>query len=106
MSLGEAMRRREFIKVVVGSAGAWPLAARAQERAVPLIGALLSTGGDDPESNTRFDAFVQQLNELGWIDGRNVRIHSRWAGGDPERARIYAAELVRQKPDVILASTS
>jgi putative tryptophan/tyrosine transport system substrate-binding protein len=98
------VRRRDFIKTVVGSAAAFPFAARAQQpERTRHVGVLMSLAADDKEGQARVDAFVQGLRELGWIDGRNVQIEIRWApGGD--RARQYAAELVALSPDVILAS--
>jgi hypothetical protein len=89
-----------------GSAAAiWPLAARAQQgERVRHIGVLMSLAADDKEGQARLAAFLQGLQELGWIDGRNVRVDTRWGGGDGERARKYIAELVALTPDVILAS--
>jgi putative ABC transport system substrate-binding protein len=99
------MRRRDFIKATVSAVTAWPLAARAQQRdRMRRIGVLMALAADDPAGQARFVAFVQALQELGWTDGRNVRIDTRWAGGDAERFRRYAAELVALAPDVILAS--
>jgi hypothetical protein len=99
------MKRREFIKLVVGSAVAGPLAARAQQRdPMRRIGILMALAADDPAGQARLVAFVQALQELSWTDGRNVRIDTRWAAGDAERFRRYAAELVALAPDVILAS--
>jgi putative tryptophan/tyrosine transport system substrate-binding protein len=69
-------------------------------------GVLINLAADDPEGQARFTAFAQGLQEAGWTDGRNVRIDTRWAGGDADRARKYAAELVALAPDVILAATS
>jgi putative ABC transport system substrate-binding protein len=68
------------------------------------IGVLMSFASDDPESQARLTAFAQGLQELGWSDGRNVRIDYRWSAGDNDRYRRNAAELVDLKPDVILAS--
>jgi len=99
------MRRREFI-TLIGGAAAWPLAARAQQGAMRRVGVLMSTAADDQESMTRYTAFLQALHELGWSDGRNVRIDVRWSAGDAERGRKYAGELVALTPDVILASGS
>jgi putative tryptophan/tyrosine transport system substrate-binding protein len=100
------MRRRAFI-TFLGAAAAWPLAARAQQpERMRRIGVLLHLAADDPESMTRITAFVQGLERLGWTVGRNVRIEYRWAAGDPEHFRRYAAELVALAPDVILASTT
>ena len=98
--------RREFI-AALGSAAAssasWQLAARAQDR-VRRIGVLITLAADDPESTARVAAFLQGLQALGWTDGRNVRIDTRWGGGDADRLRKNAAELVALAPDVILAS--
>src|SRR5262249_20299786 len=90
----------------LGGAATWPLAARAQQPAerVRRIGVLLHLAAGDPESMTRITAFVQGLERLGWTTGRNARIDYRWAVGDPEHFRRYAAELVALAPDVILAS--
>ena len=98
--------RRRFIRLA-GVAAAWPLMARAQpgER-IRRIGVLLNVAADDPESPARLTAFAQGLQELGWIDGRNVRTDFRWGGADVERIRRYAAELVALAPDVILGSGS
>ena len=99
------MRRREFITLLGGAAAAWPLAARAQQRErMRRVGVLMPLPADDPQSLRRLTAFVQGLQQLGWTDGRNVRIDVRWAAGDPDRFRRYAAELVGLAPDVILAA--
>jgi putative ABC transport system substrate-binding protein len=99
------MHRRDFIKVVAGSAAAWPFTARAQERR-RLVGLLNILAEDDPESRLRIAAFKKSLQELGWTEGSNVRIEARWAGGDVERLRKHAKELVALGPDVILTSGS
>src|SRR5262245_43337392 len=99
------MRRRDFIKVIAGSAVGWPLLARAQQgERVRHIGVLMSLAADDKEGQARLAAFLQGLQELGWIDGRNVSVDTRWVAGDGERARKYIAELVALTPDVILVS--
>jgi putative ABC transport system substrate-binding protein len=99
------MRRREFILALGGAAAAWPLAARAQEPdRVKRIGVLLGHAVDDPESQARNTAFLRGLSELGWTVGRNVRIDYRWAAGDADNIRKYAAELVALTPDVILGA--
>src|SRR5262249_50677977 len=91
----------------VGGAVAWPLAARAQQaEQMRRIGVLMNLAADDPEGQARIVAFVQGLQELGWTDGRNVRIDIRWAAGDAERFRRYAAEVVALTPDVIVAVSS
>ena len=101
------IRRREFITLLGGAAAAWPLAARAQQpERMRRIGVLMNLAADDPEGQARIAAFLQGLQQLGWTDGRNVRIDTRWAAGDADRSRRYAAELVALAPDVILASGS
>jgi putative ABC transport system substrate-binding protein len=98
------VKRREFI-TLLGGAAAWPLAARAQQgERVRRIGVLMSTAEDDAASRARIAAFQQELAQLGWTDGRTVRIDTRWGAGDADRVRRYAAELVALTPDVILAS--
>jgi putative tryptophan/tyrosine transport system substrate-binding protein len=101
------MKRREFI-AGLGSAAAWPLAAKAQQPArMRRIGMLVSgLAPDDPEWQTRGTTFVQGLQERGWTDGRNVRIDFRFGLGDPERRRKYAAELVALSPDVLVSGGS
>jgi len=98
------VRRRGFI-TLLGAVAAWPLAARAQQgERVRRIGVLTPFAADDPETQARVAAFVQGLQQLGWTDGRNLRIDIRWGAGDAERIRHYAAELVALAPDVILAA--
>jgi putative ABC transport system substrate-binding protein len=100
------MRRRDFITLLGGGAAAWPLAAHAQQgERMRRIGVLVSNlAAGDPEWQPRSNAFVQDLQERGWSDGRNVRIEYRWGLGDSDRLRKYAAELVALAPDVILAA--
>jgi len=99
------MRRRDFIKGIVGSATAWPHAARAQQgERIRRIGVLMQIGADDPEAPALVGAFSQGLAESGWIIGRNARIDYRWHQGNPEATRAYAAELLALTPDVILDS--
>jgi putative ABC transport system substrate-binding protein len=101
------MRRRDFIRAISGAVAAWPIAARAQQpERVRRIGVLLPGVAADLENQNRIAAFQQGLHELGWTDGRNVRIDYRWGVGDAERIRSYAAELVALAPDVILAVAS
>jgi ABC-type uncharacterized transport system substrate-binding protein len=96
--------RREFITLVGSAAAAWPVVARAQQRErVRRIGVFMPGVADDPEFEARNAALLQRLAELGWIVGRNVRIDYRWGGGDVERYRAIAAELVALAPDVVLA---
>lgn len=101
------MRRRDFITLLSGSAVAWPLSARSQQpQQIRRIGVLLNLAEDDPETRARLAAFFQALQELGWSDGRNLRIDYRWGVGDSERHRKNAAELVALGPDVIVAHGS
>jgi putative ABC transport system substrate-binding protein len=100
------MRRRDFI-TLLGSAAAWPPAARAQQGDRPRrIGALLPYAADDPQAHVYMQAFVQRLEKLGWMVGRNVQIDYRWLASDyPSRGRAVAAELVALAPDVVLTAT-
>src|SRR5262245_10243213 len=99
------MKRRAFI-AALGGAAAWPLTARAQQLdRVRRLGILtVGASADDPDGRARSAAFLQALQQSGWIDGRNIRIDHRWGGGDAENIRKHAAELVALAPDVILAS--
>jgi putative ABC transport system substrate-binding protein len=98
------MRRREFITFLSGAAVAWPLAARAQQPTMPVIGFL---GAATPASTSQWTAaFTQRLRELGWVEGRNVAIEYRWAEGRIERFAEIAAEFVRLKVDVIVTHSS
>jgi len=97
------MRRRAFIAVLVGAA-AWPVVARAQQaERMRRVGVLIGYAETDPVAQARVKAFQENLQQLGWTDGRNVRIDYRWAAGNVENSRKYAAELVALAPDVILA---
>jgi putative ABC transport system substrate-binding protein len=99
------LRRRDFITLLGGAAVTWPLAARAQQgERMRRIGVLMNLASDDAEGQARNAAFLQGLQESGWTVGRNVRIDYRWAAGNADRTRKYAAELVEIAPDVILAS--
>jgi putative ABC transport system substrate-binding protein len=96
------MRRRTFI-AGLGSVAAWPLAARAQQGdRVRRIGVLMAGDENDPEYRSRLAAFTQALTGFGWTDGRNVRMDLRWGGGDINRIRALARELVGLQPDIIL----
>ncbi len=98
------MKRREFITLVGGAAAVWPLAARAQQPdRMRRIGVLMVTAADDLEGKARLAAFLQGLQQLGWTDGRNVRIDTRWATANAAEIRRHAAELAALAPDVILA---
>jgi putative ABC transport system substrate-binding protein len=99
------MRRRTFITLLAGAA-AWPLAARAQPSdRMRRIGVLMATAADEPESQARLAAFLQALQQLGWTDGRNLRIEYRWSAGDADR-RTYAAELVGLAPEAMSGGLS
>ena len=101
------MKRREFIGLLGGSAVAWPLAVRAQQaERVRRIGVLISTREDDADGQARAALLRQGLSDLGWTEGRNLHIDYRWVGGDAARAEANAAELVSQKPDVIVANST
>jgi putative ABC transport system substrate-binding protein len=97
------VRRREFISLL-GGATAWPLAARAQQgERMRRIGVLMNTT-EESDQQARLAAFMQALQQLGWTDGRNVRIETRWAGGSAPEIRRHAGELVALAPDVIFAT--
>jgi putative tryptophan/tyrosine transport system substrate-binding protein len=100
------MRRREFV-TLLGGAAAWPIAARAQQRGLlRRIGVLMSWDESDPEIKTFFSSFMQGLAKSGWTDGGNVQMEVRWAGGNIDRLRMFAKELVDLQPDVILATST
>ena len=100
------MRRREFI-AGLGSAAAWPVVARAQQGdRVRRIGVLMPGDENDPVAKARVSAFTQALADLGWTDGRNVRMDLRWGGGDINRIRALAQELVGLQPDIIVTSAT
>jgi putative tryptophan/tyrosine transport system substrate-binding protein len=100
------MRRRHFI-AGLGSAAAWPIAARAQQGdRMRRVGVLMVGAENDPETKGRLSGFTQVLGELGWTDARNLRMEVRWAGGNLDRVRMFANELVGLRPDVILANGS
>jgi putative ABC transport system substrate-binding protein len=102
----DRLKRREFI-TLLGGVAAWPVVAGAQQgERVRRIGVFMNLAADDPEGQDRVTAFVQALQQLGWIEGRNMRIDYRWAraGRDVDLFHKYALELVALAPDVILAS--
>jgi putative ABC transport system substrate-binding protein len=96
------MRRREFISGIALSA-AWPLATRAQAERLRRIGVIIPTSAEDEVAQTRLGAFLQGLQETGWVIGRNVRIDTRWATPNVAEIRRHAKELAALTPDVILA---
>jgi putative tryptophan/tyrosine transport system substrate-binding protein len=99
------MRRRDFITILGGAAAAWPLSAPAQQsEPMRRIGVLMNMAADDPQGQAQLAAFRQVLQQLGWSDGGNVRIDTRWSANDVELDRKYAAELIALTPDVILAA--
>jgi putative tryptophan/tyrosine transport system substrate-binding protein len=100
------IRRREFI-AGIGSAAAWPVTARGQQPdRVRRVGVLSGMAVDDPQTQARIVAFRQGMEERGWSEGRNLQIDYHGAGADPERIKLYAAELVGARPEVIFAITS
>ena len=99
------MRRRDFMTLVGGAAAVWPLRARAQQpERKRRIGALMFLAADDPESKIYIAAFLQQLQESGWVVGNNVQIDYRSTAGEADLIRKYAAELIALAPDVILTA--
>jgi putative ABC transport system substrate-binding protein len=101
-----SLRRREFI-AGLGGAAAWPLTVRAQQGdRVRRVGVLVGLDENDPSEKAAVPAFTQALADLGWTDGRNVRIDLRWGGGDANRIRALAKELVDLQPDIIVTSTT
>jgi putative tryptophan/tyrosine transport system substrate-binding protein len=100
------MKRREFI-AGLGGAAAWPLGARAQQpERMRRVGVLINSVATDPEYQSYLAAFIQGLRQLGWIEGKNLRIDVRWNGGDAKPALTYAAQLIGLMPDVILATST
>ena len=100
------IRRRDFI-AGLGSAAAWPVVARAQRGDhLRRIGVLMTYDENDPEGKRRVFAFTQAFADLGWTDGRNVRIDVRLVAGNADRMQVFAKELVGLQPDIILASST
>jgi putative ABC transport system substrate-binding protein len=99
------MRRREFITLIAGAAAAWPRAAWAEADSVRRIGVLVGSA-DNPQGQSRVNAFRQTLQSLGWSDEQNVRIDIRWGAANTERTEGFAKEIVGLAPDVILAETT
>jgi len=99
------VRRRDFITLLGGAAAAWPLAVRAQQTGGGRrIGVLMAAAATDTVRQSDLTAFFQELRELGWTEGQNLRIDVRWNPGDAEVGRLYAAQLIGLMPDVILAA--
>src|SRR6516162_8761743 len=100
------IQRRDLI-TLLGGAAAWPLAAHAQQgNRVRRIGVLMPYDENDPEPKRRVSAFTQALTDLGWADGRNVRMDLRWAGADTNRIRALAQELVGLQSDIIVTTAT
>src|SRR5216117_3632269 len=98
------MRRRELLATLCGAAAAWPLAARAQQPdVVRRIGVLMWSAESDQEGQVRVAAFREELQRLGWTEGRNIRIDYRWAALDAESMQRFAKELIALQPDLILS---
>jgi putative tryptophan/tyrosine transport system substrate-binding protein len=101
------MRRRDFIKVIVGSAATWSLAARAQQPdRMRLIGVLMGYAESDPAAQSYLRAFRGALAKLGWTEGSNLRIELRWTALEPDSTKAFAKELVDLRPDAILSQTT
>jgi putative ABC transport system substrate-binding protein len=101
------MKRRTFIMLLGGAAAAWPLAARAQQAdRVRRVGVLMAFAESDPEGQASIAAFREGLQKLGWTDGRNIRIDTRWAALDAESMQRFAKELVTLQPDLILSHST
>jgi putative tryptophan/tyrosine transport system substrate-binding protein len=93
------VKRREFITLLGGAATAWPLAARSQQgERMRRIGILMPWAANDPTAKARVGVFQQELQQLGWTDGRNIRIDIRWAAGNADETRKQASELVGLAP--------
>ena len=99
---GATMRRREFIKAATASVVAWPLVARAQQTAKPVIGFMSARSPDD--SGTILQAFLKGLGKSGFFDGHNVIIEYRWARGEYDQLPAFAAELVQRRVNVLAAT--
>jgi putative tryptophan/tyrosine transport system substrate-binding protein len=98
------MRRRDFIEGIVGSAAAWPLAARAQQgESVRRIGVLMNRAASDPQGQVRVAAFKETMQQLGWTEGRNVQIDVRWGEDDFDLEQKNAAQLIALAPEIIFA---
>jgi putative tryptophan/tyrosine transport system substrate-binding protein len=97
------MRRRDFIKVIAGSAITWPLPTRAQQDRVRRIGVLIALG---PQGQQQARTLLQSLQELGWKRGTNLEVDLRWGGTNNERIQMMAKELVAEQPDVIQVTTT
>ena len=97
------MRRRDFVKTIVASAAAWPLAARAQQGTTKRIGVLMPKSEGNADSKARVVVFENTFKQLRWVPGRNLQIDYRWAMGDIQKMRSLAADLVNSAPDALVA---
>src|SRR5580704_1251713 len=101
------MQRRHFIALLGGAVAIMPLAARAQDVVrMRRIGMLIGIGRDAPEAQLRYAAFLEKLRQLGWTNGQNVRVETRWSAGDPKLMRQNAAELIALTPEVLVTTGS
>ena len=101
------MRRRDFIKVIGGTAATWPVAAQAQQvERIRRIGVMMGYGGTDPAAQAQVAALRQGLQKLGWEEGRNIRIDVRFPGGDAGVVRAILMELMSLTPDVLVTNTN
>jgi putative tryptophan/tyrosine transport system substrate-binding protein len=98
------MRRRDFIKGIVGSATTWPVVARAQQISVRKIGVLMASAENDPQYQASLAVFWEELRNLGWTEGHNIRADVRWAALNAEAMRRFASDLVALQPDLILSN--
>jgi putative ABC transport system substrate-binding protein len=100
----DRLKRREVISLLGAAAAAWPIAARTQQLSMRRIGVLMNRAAGDPDAQARLTAFRQGLQKLGWTEGSNVQIETRWGEDDVDRQRKAASELVALAPDIVLAS--
>jgi ABC-type uncharacterized transport system substrate-binding protein len=101
------MKRRDFITLLGGAAAAWPLAARAQQsERLRRIGVLMAYAENDAEGQANVAAFRKELQKLGWTEGRNIRIDTRWATADFESIQQFAKDLVALQPELVLSSSN
>jgi putative ABC transport system substrate-binding protein len=101
------MRRRDVVALLASAAAAWPLAARSQQSAqVRRVGMLIGYEEKDPETQARVATFRQTLEQLGWKEGRNIRIDYRFAPASPDEAQLFAKELVAFHPDVLVGNST
>src|ERR1700704_1953055 len=101
------MRRREFVTLLGAAAAAWPRAASAQQSGpMRRVSVLMALSDGDPGGQAEVNALMGGLRELGWVEGRNIRMDYRWPGGDVERARVYAKQAVTLNPDLLIARST